>query len=198
LALLCDASGSNAIVTGGPLPVNRTSRPAYGRLGFHQKVQTLEELHEIIQVTMGWESEHLYRFSIGGVDYAPPEMASEEEVEDACDTRLSTVLPTENRRPRFSYEYDFGDEWMHQLIVEERFLPEEGVKYPLCLAGQRACPPENCGGAWGYSDFVEVISNPDHPRHEELQEWMGGEFDPEKFDLEAVNNELRRMRIAKR
>jgi hypothetical protein len=155
---------------------------------------TLEELHEIIQVTMGWEFEHLYRFTIGGVDYADPAMTSDEEVEDACGTRLSVVLPTENRRPRFSYEYDFGDEWIHQLIVEERLLPKEGVKYPICVGGQRACPPEDSGGPWAYSEFVEAVGNPDHRRHDELLEWVGGRFDPERFDQEAVNTELRRLR----
>jgi hypothetical protein len=105
---------------------------------------TLEELHEIIQVTMGWGFEHLYRFTVGAVDYADPAMTSDEEVEDACGTRLSAVLPTENRRPRFSYEYDFGDEWIHQLIVEERLLPEAGVKYPMCVGGQRAL----LSGSW--------------------------------------------------
>jgi hypothetical protein len=160
----------------------------------HTPDRTLEELHEIIQVTMGWEFEHLYRFTIAGVDYADLEMTSDEEVEDACATRLSAVLPIENRRPRFSYEYDFGDEWIHQLIVEERFLPKQGVKYPICVGGQRACPPEDSGGPWAYSEFVEAIRNPDHRRHEELLEWVGGEFDPERFDQEAVNNELRRMR----
>ncbi len=159
---------------------------------------TLEELHEIIQGTMGWEFEHAYRFTVGGVDFAGLAMTSDEEVGDACGTRLSAVLPTENRRPRFSYEYDFGDEWIHQLVVEERFPPEEGVKYPICVAGRRACPPEDCGGPWGYSEFVEAIGDSDHPRHEELLEWVGGEFDPERFDLEAVNHELRRMRTRKR
>jgi hypothetical protein len=160
----------------------------------HTPDGTLEELHEIIQVTMGWEGEHPYRFTIGGVDYADLETTSDEEVEDACGTRLSAVLPTENRRPRFSYEYDFGDEWIHQLIVEERLLPKDGVNYPLCVGGQRACPPEDCGGPWAYPDFVEAIGNPDHPRHDELLEWVGGAFDPERFDQEAVNKELRRMR----
>jgi hypothetical protein len=155
---------------------------------------TLEELHEIIQVTMGWESEHPYRFTIGGADYADLAMASDEEVEDACGTRLSAVLPTENRRPRFSYEYDFGDEWIHRLIVEERLPSKEGVKYPICVGGQRACPPEDCGGPWAYADFVEAVGNPDHRRHDELLEWVGGDFDPERFDQEAVNTELRRMR----
>ena len=90
-----------------------------------------------------------------------------------------------------------GDEWIHQLIVEERFLPKEGVKYPICAGGQRACPPEDCGGPWAYSEFVEALHNPDHRRYEELLEWVGGEFDPERFDQEAVNNELRRMRARK-
>ncbi len=166
-----------------------------------RRIQTtdcsLEELHALIQVTMGWEFEHLYRFNIGGVDYADLDMTSDEDVQDACDTTLSEVLPARNRRPRFHYEYDFGDEWNHQLIVEERFPPEAGVKYPICVAGQRACPPEDCGGPWGYTDFVEAIENPEHERHEETLEWVGGEFDPERFDLEAVNHELRRLRIRK-
>jgi hypothetical protein len=158
---------------------------------------TLGELHALIQVTMGWEFEHLYRFNIGGVEYADLDMMNDEDVEDACGAMLSEVLPVQNRRPRFQYEYDFGDEWIHQLIVEERFPPEKGVKYPICVAGQRACPPEDCGGPWAYTDFLEAVSNPDHRRHEERLEWLGDEFDPEKFDLEGVNNELRRRRTRK-
>jgi Plasmid pRiA4b ORF-3-like protein len=155
---------------------------------------TLEELHALIQVTMGWEFEHLYRFTFGGVEYADLDMTRDEDVEDACGTTLSDVLPAQNRRPRFQYEYDFGDNWIHQLIVEERRLPEEGVKYPICVAGQRAWPPEDCGGPWSYPDFVEAVSNPDHRRHEETLEWVGGEFDPEAFDIEAVNKELLKVR----
>jgi hypothetical protein len=158
---------------------------------------TLVELHALVQITMGWDFEHLYRFLIGSVSYADLEMASQDDAEDACDTYLSEVLPVQNRRPRFDYEYDFGDQWMHQLIVEERFPPEPGVEYPTCVAGQRACPPEDCGGPWGYPDFVEAISYPDHREHDELLEWVGGEFDPGSFDLESVNKELRRMREKK-
>jgi Plasmid pRiA4b ORF-3-like protein len=158
---------------------------------------TLEELHAVIQVTMGWESEHLYRFNIGGAEYADLDMMNDEDIQDACGTRLSEVLPVQNRRPRFQYEYDFGDNWIHQLIVEEQILPGKGVKYPFCVAGQRACPPEDCGGPWSYADFVETISNPDHRRQEETLEWVGGEFDPERFDLETVNKKLRRMRTSK-
>jgi hypothetical protein len=146
---------------------------------------------------MGWEFEHLYRFIIGGVEFMDTEMRDDDEVEDASQAKLSDVLPIRNRRPRFEYEYDFGDGWLHQLIVEERLPPEQGAKYPVCVAGQRACPPEDCGGPWSYPDFLEEISNPDHDRHEEMLEWVGGEFDPEGFDVEAVNRELRRMRMDK-
>ena len=154
---------------------------------------TLEQLHALIQVAMGWEFEHPYCFNIGGVEYE--DMEHDDDVGDVCATKLSDVLPLQNRRPRFSYVYDFGDEWAHQLIVEERLSPEKGMKYPLCMAGGRACPPEDCGGPWSYFEFVEAICNPDHPRHGELLEWLGDEFDPEKLDLEAVNTELRGMHI---
>lgn len=151
---------------------------------------TLEELHALIQVTMGWEFEHLYRFNIGGVDFSDLDMMNDEDIEDACGTMLSEVLPVQNRRPRFQYEYDLGDGWIHQLIVEERFPPEMVVNYPICLGGKRTCPPEDCGGPWGYGDFLETIKKPDHKSHDEMLEWVGGGFDPEAFDIEAVNKEL--------
>jgi hypothetical protein len=159
---------------------------------------TLEELHALIQVTMGWGFEHLYLFNIGGVEYADLDMMrDDEDIEDACDTMLSEVLPLQNRRPRFEYEYDFGDSWIHQLIVEERFFQAKGVMYPICVAGERACPPEDCGGPWSYPDFVERIRNLDHSGYVETLDWVGDKFDPETFDLEAVNSELRRMRTRK-
>ena len=109
---------------------------------------TLEKLHALIQVAMGWDFEHPYRFEIGGVEFADVEMDEEEEVRDTRAVKLSDVIPASHRRPRFSYEYDFGDGWKHQLIVEEQFEPRAGVAYPVCTAGARACPPEDCGGPW--------------------------------------------------
>ncbi|HLN26930.1 MAG TPA: plasmid pRiA4b ORF-3 family protein [Gemmataceae bacterium] len=155
---------------------------------------TLEELHSLIQITMGWEFEHLYSFDIGGVEYTDAEAPSGDEAGDASAVRLSDVLPVENRRPRFIYVYDFGDDWTHQLIVEERFPPHEGAPYPICLAGQRACPPEDCGGPWGYGDMLEVIQDKDHDRYDEIREWLGEEFDPEAFDINKVNRELAKQR----
>jgi len=95
---------------------------------------------------------------------------------------------------KFLYEYDFGDGWEHELLVEKILPAEPGVGYPRCLKGKRACPPEDVGGVWGYADFLEIMRDPNHPEHEDMLEWVGGEFDPEVFDLEEVNAELEEMR----
>lgn len=155
---------------------------------------TLESLHAVIQVVMGWEFEHLYRFEVGGVEFSDVESDMDDEVQDVRAFKLSDVIPASHRRPRFSYEYDLGDGWKHQLIVEERFEPKPGVAYPVCIAGARACPPEDCGGPWGYADFIEAIQNSKHKRHEELLEWVGGEFDSAVFNRDAVNKELAKVR----
>ena len=92
----------------------------------------------------------------------------------------------------FQYEYDFGDSWEHEVLVEGVVPPEPKVKYPLCLEGSRACPPDDCGGVWGYADFVEAIQNPDNERHEELMEWVGGRFDSEDFDPVAATKAMKK------
>ena len=105
------------------------------------------------------------------------------EYEDSTTTRISDTLPKTGKRFRFLYEYDFGDSWYHEVLFEGVVVRVDSkVKYPLCLEGARACPPEDSGGIWGYPDFVEAIQNPDHERHQELLEWVGGRFDPNEFD----------------
>jgi hypothetical protein len=156
---------------------------------------TLGRLHDIIQVVMGWDDYHLHEFEIGRRRYGSaeqweddvwgddPEMGNEDKV------KLSQLV--EQGVKKIRYEYDMGDSWLHTITVEKPRLAEAGITYPRCIAGARAGPPEDCGGPWGYSGFVEAIQNPKDERHEELLEWIGGEFDPEAFDLEAVNEELR-------
>ena len=97
---------------------------------------------------------------------------------------------------KFIYEYDFGDGWEHELLIEKILPLEEGKAYPVCLTGKRACPPEDCGGIWGYSDFLEAVQDPDHPEHEEMLDWAGGEFDPAVFDLQEVNAELKEIKLS--
>ncbi len=83
---------------------------------------------------------------------------------------------------RFIYDYDFGDSWRHEISVEGIHPLRQGETYPRCVASERACPPEDCGGVWGYANFLAAISDPSHPEHEELIEWVGGFFDPDHFD----------------
>jgi hypothetical protein len=109
---------------------------------------------------------------------------------DETEFKLSRI--TNKEGSMFLYEYDFGDSWRHELLVEKIAPPQE-TQYPVCLAGERACPPEDVGGVWGYEAFLDAIRDPDHPEHEDYIEWIGGEFDPEAFDLEAANAALRRI-----
>ena len=146
---------------------------------------TLDKLHEHIQTAMGWTNSHLNQFKIGEQRYADP-MLMEEDFEefgyqDSTATKISEILPKTVKRFRFQYEYDFGDSWYHEVLFEGIVRAEAKLKYPLCLEGARACPPEDCGGIWGYTDFVEAIENKDHEQHDEMLEWVGGRFDTEKF-----------------
>jgi len=95
---------------------------------------------------------------------------------------------------RFEYLYDFGDSWKHEILVESIEVPQTQLRYPVCLAGERSCPPEDCGGPYGYADFLEAIREPDHREHDEMLAWVGGAFDPEAFDLAAVNRKLRLLK----
>jgi hypothetical protein len=149
---------------------------------------TLPKLHDIIQTCMGWEGYHLHAFEIGGQQYSEPDPDGIMETENERKVKLSQII--DGGIKKFTYTYDFGDNWDHVIQVEKTLPAEKGVKYPRCVDGKRACPPEDCGGAWGYANLLEAIQNPDHPEHEDLTEWIGGEFDPEAFDVEAVNEEL--------
>ena len=152
---------------------------------------TLAQLHRILQGVMGWEGYHLYQFEVSGMEYGDPRMLEEMEGEDARRVTLETLVRGE--KFKFLYEYDFGDSWDHELLVEKILPVEARKRYPVCLTGKRACPPEDCGGIWGYASFLEAIQDPQHPEHEEMVDWVGGEFDPEAFDLEEVNNELQNL-----
>ena len=88
------------------------------------------------------------------------------------------------------YEYDFGDGWEHKIVLEKIHPFEKDIPLPVCKKGKRSCPPEDCGGIWGYQDFLDIIQDSSHAEYEETMEWIGGEFDPESFDIEKVNSIL--------
>lgn len=157
---------------------------------------TLDKLHEHIQTAMGWTNSHLHQFEINGVRHGDPELIyegweGEEPPVNSRRIKLSKIVPADGKRFPFEYEYDFGDGWEHEILFEGFVPAERGVRFPLCVEGERACPPEDVGGIYGYQDFVKAISNRRHKRHKELLEWSGP-FDPVKFDAEAATKEMRK------
>lgn len=158
----------------------------------------LGTLHYILQAVMGWTNSHLHQYVVGKQLYSALEFGLGEDsfgpgpkVGDEDSVGLYDALP--KARARIIYEYDFGDSWEHKILVEKIFDPEKGATYPRCIEGARACPPEDCGGVWGYMEMLETLKNPNHPEHEEIKEWIGKNFDPEAFDIDAVNRALRRF-----
>jgi hypothetical protein len=154
---------------------------------------TLERLHQVLQAVMGWQESHLHQFITEDEQFYGPHFEGmgadwAKEVRDERKAKLCEVA--RNPKSRFVYEYDFGDGWQHGLEVEKVSLPQTGIRYPVCLAGERACPPEDCGGTAGYYEFLKAIKDEAHPEHNNLLEWIGGAFDPEKFDMEKINGIL--------
>jgi hypothetical protein len=153
---------------------------------------TLAGLHKVLQEAMGWEDDHLHEFFIGGASYGASAAADNlfaPDIRNESRIQLKDILPAAGKS--FRYIYDFGDDWIHEITVEKIVLPAERVSYPLCLAGENACPPEDSGGIYSYYGKLEIIKDTKHPEHAEIKEWMGPRFDPSRFNLEAVNRRLR-------
>lgn len=155
----------------------------------------LPQLHLMLQAAMGWYNCHLHGYTIDSVNYGERDPDFEEPfLEEETRVRLDRVVSRAGIS--FSYVYDFGDNWEHDILVEEVAPANPGTRYPICLDGQRACPPEDCGGIWGYQEeFLAAIHDPDHEEHERMLEWVGGSFDPEAFDLGRTNDALKQYRL---
>jgi hypothetical protein len=134
----------------------------------------LSTLHLVLQVVMGWEDAHLHQFMAHGIYYGTPYPDFGFEVQNEQHVSLQQVVS--RAKDKLIYEYDFGDSWEHELLVEKILPLEEGKRYPVCLTGKRACPPEDCGGIWGYASLLEAIRDPEHPEHEEMVEWVRSEL----------------------
>lgn len=143
---------------------------------------------------MGWWDYHLHEFEIGGLRYGipDPEWDLGPELINEARKKLLTVLG--NRRT-FDYLYDFGDSWLHRITLEERLPMRQPQRYALCVAGENARPPEDVGGIPGYYELLEVIADPSHEEHESMVEWCGGSFDPRRFDIDAANESLKRIKV---
>ena len=168
------------------------TKPPIWRRVLVDKRTTFVELHEIIQIVMGWEDYHLYEFNvkqrrIGDVNNEF-DFSIDDELEDGSILTLGSVIT--NTKETFEYEYDFGDGWNHKILVE-KFLPRDSSKkYPVCIDGKLNCPPEDCAGVGGFYRLLAILKDKKHPEHKEMLEWLGGSYDPEHFDKDQVNLEL--------
>jgi len=157
---------------------------------------TLDKLHEYIQTAMGWTNSHLHEFEINGERYGDPELLDDGFDDSGCidstRTKISEILPKTGKRLKISYEYDFGDGWEHEILFEGSPKKELGKnkKYPLCLEGDRACPPEDVGGIYGFYEFLEALADPKHEQHDDFMEWAG-DFDPKEFNAKQATKAMK-------
>jgi hypothetical protein len=169
------------------------SKPPIWRRIEVEMATPLPILSRVLLRTMGWEGGHLFQYRVGKTFYGEPVGDDFVDMRDESKYRLADILPKEKSKAIF--EYDFGDSWEHELVVEKILEPEAGVKYPRCTAGKMACPPEDSGGVWGYAELVKALKDPEHPEHETYVEWLdlesGEDFDPTDFSIEDVNKRLK-------
>ncbi len=151
---------------------------------------SLATLHDVLQAAMGWTNSHLHDFEKDGVTYGQSDREFGVVRVNEKRTRLSDVLT--RAKASLDYQYDFGDSWLHRVVLEE--ITEGDGRAARVLDGRRACPPEDCGGIWGYASLLESLANPRSREHKELREWAG-DYDPDVFDLEAANRRLARLRF---
>lgn len=152
---------------------------------------TLHQLHRVLQIVFSWLDYHLYEFQIGRRRFVAPHPEADDKAEDSTSVRLADIkLPPGTQ---FTYVYDFGDGWTHDLLVE-RIIPSplEGAQsgLPRLLDGARAAPPEDAGGPPGFERLLEALADPNHPEHEEMREWAGKQYDPDRFDSWSLDNAL--------
>ncbi len=156
---------------------------------------TLSMFHGILQAAFGWTGTHLHQFVIGDDERYTDDIEENPEAGDERGVKLAHVLPA--RKTGLYYEYDFGDCWSHRVAVEKILPADPGGTYPRCLAGKRACPPEDCGGPSGYDELVTALRDPEHREHESARTLAGEDFDPEAFDLAVVNQDMRAAGLSK-
>jgi len=175
-------------------------RPPVWRRVLVSEDMNLLQLHDLIQAVFGWWDYHLHLFKIAGMEFVNTSDWEEDgdQYQDDSRAKLGDLIPRfVPEGGMFIYTYDMGDYWEHEILVEKILPDSEKQKTPMLLAGRRSCPPEDVGGPWGYENFLEAIQDPEHPEHETFLEWIGVDFDPEAFDLEADSRSLAsRMRQA--
>lgn len=165
--------------------------PIWRRLLVNSDIK-LDVFHLALQISMGWTNSHLHQFISSNQEFYGIKDDDFEldgfEMNDEGTTRLLKLLNAEN--DSLIYEYDFGDGWMHKVTLEKILPFDPEKKLPYCVAGKRACPPEDCGGIWGYADLLKILQDPEHDEHEEMLDWLDGEFDPHYINRRKINQLL--------
>lgn len=180
-----DGMGTKKVIYQFKATLSRVRPPVWRRVEVPADA-TLHRLAATLITVMGWHGGHLHQFRIDGEYYGMPNMEFTDDFEiiDERKTRLRDIVEKQEIG-RFILAYDFGDGWEHVVEFEGAVDPEKGAKYPRCTGGARHCPPEDCGGPRGYADFLKAIRDPKHPEHESMREWIGREFDPDKFNADG-------------
>ena len=157
---------------------------------------SLAKLHSILQKVMGWEDYHIYLFTVGRQQYGEGVSEWREVAQRVVNAKRVMLQDLAFRKgARFLYTYDMGDGWDHEIRVEE--IHEGAPEQVRCLEGARCCPPEDCGGPYGYDELMEIIFDPKHPEYESRRDWLGEGFDPEQFNVEIVNRRLKRLKVGR-
>jgi hypothetical protein len=166
----------------------REVRPPVWRRVLVPGEMNLAELHDVVQIAMGWTDSHLHEFDIDGARYGVPD--PDWGMDAVADESRVKFFRVAREGSRLRYAYDFGDGWEHDVVVEKVLSPQPGTRYPCCTGGRGACPPEDVGGPWGYQDFLAAVADAGHDEHERWIEWAGGGFDPGAFDVASVDKAL--------
>ncbi|HJX53159.1 MAG TPA: plasmid pRiA4b ORF-3 family protein [Polyangia bacterium] len=155
---------------------------------------TLDQLHKTIQAVFGWWDYHLHQYVVDDRHYGLPDPEYSDELPEMFDER-NVALRDVFGADTIVYEYDFGDDWKHSVEIESVTMASDpNVQYPVCTGGARACPREDCGGTPGYFRVLEILGDPMHEEYREMKTWVGKKYDPEKFDLVAIDRALRKLR----
>ena len=158
---------------------------------------TLGWLHAVLQLAMGWSNSHLHQFLhgtriISDPDFEMQECEGDPPVEDERKVQIAALLAKPGQSLR--YEYDFGDSWNHSVELETYLDASPGAPRAICVAGEGACPPEDCGGIPGYEQLLSALANPKHPEHRAMKRWLGKPFDPERFSIAETNGWLGKLK----
>ncbi len=173
--------------------LKNTSPPIWRRILVPSDIK-LDQFSAVLQVAMGWDGGHMHSFDSGGIEYGDPGFGGDSDdlyLENECKKRLSQLLT--NPKDKLTYTYDFGDNWQHTVLLEKIIAVDSAMTHAVCVSGKRACPPDDCGGVWGYQELIEIMADPDHPEYETMKEWLGDDLDPEEFDVGSINEVFSRI-----